>query len=103
VTEHVVEWGVEECILDLDERASCGICTVKSLKQTAEQQQVSQKTVQEWWNEARFDTSRHEIAFFDRSHPLVFCNNIVIYSANNTTYIYIYIYLLTYSMEQSPS
>lgn len=30
LTEHIVEWGVEECILDLEDRTACGMCTVKS-------------------------------------------------------------------------
>ena len=29
---------------------------------------------------------------FDRSHPVVYCNNIIIYSNQQHNYIYIYIY-----------
>jgi hypothetical protein len=36
------------------------------------------------------DNARQQNATFDRSHPVVFRNNIVICSVNNTTYIYIY-------------
>jgi len=36
-----------------------------------------------------------EDLYFDRSHPIVFCNNTVIYSVNNTMYMYQILILIT--------